>query len=148
MPSSSSRLAQLRVERAVLLVVGGEDDRALADLDRRGGQDAIDRAIGIGRLDVGQRRGREDRDDRLGVRRHLGGDGRELRRLVAQDHDVGALGDLGRGGERLAADLVGQRPRALGDDVGAQHGPTPAEGEPPGHAPGADEAEHHRVSFG
>ena len=46
------------------------------------------------------------------------------------------------------ADLVGQRPRALGDDVGAQHRPTPAEGQPSGHAPGADEAEHHRVSFG
>jgi hypothetical protein len=82
------------------------------------------------------------------VGRHLGRDGRELRRLVAQDDDVGALSDLGRGRERLAADLVGQRPRALGDDVGAQHRPTPAEGQPSGHAPGADEAEHHRVSFG
>ena len=45
--------------------------------------------------------------------------------------------------ERLAADLLGQRLRALGDDVGAQQRPTPAEGEPSGHAPGADEAEHH-----
>ena len=61
---------------------------------------------------------------------------------MAQDDDVGALGDLGRRGQRLAADLVGQRLRALGDDVGAQHRPTPAEGEPSGHAPGADEAEH------
>jgi len=67
---------------------------------------------------------------------------------VAQDDDVGALCDLGRGRERLAADLVGQRLGALGDDVRAQERPIPAEGQPSGHAPGADEAEHHRVSFG
>ena len=72
----------------------------------------------------------------------------ELVGLVAQDDDVGALRDLGAGAERLAADLVGQRLRALGHDVGAQHRPTPAEREPSGHAPGADEAELHRVSSG
>ena len=73
----------------------------------------------------------------------LGRHRRELRRLVAQDDDVGTLRDLGRGGQRLAADLLGQRLRALGHHVGAQQRPTPAEGEPPGHAPGADEADHH-----
>ena len=68
--------------------------------------------------------------------------------LVAQDDDVGALGDLGARRQRLAADLLGQRLRARGDDIGAQQRPTPAEGEPSGHAPGADEAELHRVSSG
>ena len=62
---------------------------------------------------------------------------------MAQHDDVGALRDLGAGADRLAAHLVGQRPGALGHDVGAQQGPAPPEREPSGHAPGTDEAELH-----
>ena len=40
------QLADRRVELGVLLVVGGEDDRALAHLDGQGGHEAVDRASG------------------------------------------------------------------------------------------------------
>jgi hypothetical protein len=62
---------------------------------------------------------------------------------VAQEDQVGALGHLGVGGHNLAADLGGQRAGAVGEHVGAHHGPAPAEREAARHVPRADEADLH-----
>ena len=57
--------------------------------------------------------------------------------------DLGALGELRVGGERLAA--VSSARRAVGQDVGAEDRSTPAPREGAGHVPGSDEAKLHRA---
>ena len=134
--------AQRLVGRRVRL---GEGEHAAADLDRRVRLDAERPAR------PGRRRARsacvvrgEQRDDRASrAARSRSRHGGELGGLVGEDDEVGALGELAVGRDRLAAELGGQRRRAAGAGVGAQHRLAPAARERARHVPGADEADLH-----
>ena len=65
----------------------------------------------------------------------------ELVGLVAQHHQVGALGDLDGSIRRLASELRGERPCPSGAAVGAQHGIAPASRECARHVASADQAD-------
>ena len=60
------------------------------------------------------------------MRRDFGGDVVQLRGLVAEHDEIGALRDFGVALERLAADLGDERLRALGERIGAEHWLLPA----------------------
>ena len=68
----------------------------------------------------------------------------QLRGLVREDHDVGALGQLAVARDGLPARLRGELLRPARAGVGAQHGLPPAEGERARHVAAADEADLHR----
>ena len=118
--------------------------RRACTLDRRVRLDAEHRRARVGGAQVGLRRAGEDRDDApwrspaISLR-----DRARAGPACGRGHDVGALGELAVGGERLAAELVGERGGAAGAGVGAQHGLAPAARERAGHVPGADEADLH-----
>ncbi len=65
---------------------------------------------------------------------------------MAENHEIGARGDLGVGAQRLAAHLGSQAASALGDGVGAEHRTTPPARQRAGHVPAADQAYLHEVS--
>ena len=92
---------------------------------------------------LGQRDAAEDRGDGLGVLADLRGDLAELRRLVAEDDEIGLLRERGVGRERLAAELVDERLGAAGQHVGGEDGSTPATRHPARHVPCPDESDLH-----
>ncbi len=73
------------------------------------------------------------------------GDAVELGGLVAEHHELGALGDLGVARERLPPGLLGQRDRAGGDRIEAQHRPPPPAGERARHVACSDQSYLHRA---
>ena len=77
------------------------------------------------------------------MRRHFGGDVGELRGLVAEHDEIGALSDLGVARQRLAAELCGERLGARGDGIGAQHGPPPSPRQRARHVACSDETYLH-----
>ena len=131
------------VEPLVLHGRCGLDDGPLANLHRQRGDEAIDRPVGIGLPQGLQRRGCEDRRNRLGLWREFPSDRRQLRGLVAEDDELRAGGNLCVARERLASHLGSQAPRALGDRVGAQNRTTPSARERAGHVPAADQTYLH-----
>ena len=66
---------------------------------------------------------------------------------MAEHDEIRALRDLGVGGERLAADLVGERRRALGDDIGARAPAGPTRARARGPCSRADEADLHAATL-
>jgi hypothetical protein len=128
---------------AVAVGVVGVDGHAGADLDRRARQHPRDRdAVAVRRLDPGDRDAAEDRDHRLRAAAHLLGDFLELRGLVAEDDQIGAVGERAVALDRLPAGLGRQLLRALGEDVGAQDGLAPSARQRAGHVPRSDKADH------
>ena len=75
---------------------------------------------------------------------HLPGHLLELRRLVAEDEHVRALGQLGVGADRLPAELLGERGRAPRVEVVHQHRLADPAGERRRHVPRSDKPELHR----
>ena len=134
-----AELGEQRADGRVELVVGaargigGLHDGALAHLDGQRRDEAVDRLAGIGLAQRLQRRGGEDRRDGLRVRRDFARDVLQLRGLVAEHDEIGAPRHLGVVGQRLAADLLGQRSGALGQRVGAQQRPSPPARERASH---------------
>jgi hypothetical protein len=108
------------------------------------GDEAVHRQVRVGGLDAAGGRGGEDRRDRGRAAADLGGHLLELRRLVAEHHHVGALGQLGVGRHGLAAQLVGEGAGAGRVQVVHQHRLAHAAGERRSHVPCSDQPEPHR----
>ena len=128
---------------------GGLHDGALAHLDGQRRDEAVYRAPGIGLAQRGERRDGEDRrDGRFAgpARPDFGGNGGELRGLVAEHEQVRAGGNLGIVRERFAAHLLDDAARALIDRVRAQHRPPPPTGQRARHVPATDETYFHEGS--
>ena len=76
------------------------------------------------------------------ARRRSRGHRRELRRLVGEDHEIGALGHLAVEATRLAAERAGERLRAAGAGVRARARARPSRARAPAPCSRADEADH------
>ncbi len=86
-------------------VIGRAHDDALAQLDGRAGQEAVDGAVGIGDFEISQRNATKNRCDRLGVIPDLVSHLLQLGGLVTENHEVGLLRNRGVGLDRLATYL-------------------------------------------
>ena len=143
-PSSANSAGTGVVERRVLRRVGGADDHALAQLHRGAGQEPVDGPVRVGRPEVVQRHAAQDRGDRARLGRDLLGHRGQLRRLVAEDDEVGAPGELRVGGHHLAADLGGERRGPVAERIGAQQRAAPSASEAARHVSRSDEPDLHR----
>ena len=143
-PELGEEVADGPVDAGVLLVVAGQHDRALAHLDGRAGQHAVGRSA-AGRPPCTVASGVAARIETTARARGAtsAATASSWRRLVAQDDEVGALGQLGVRGQRLAARLGGQGVGALGQRIAAEDGAAPAARQRARHVPGSDEADLH-----
>ena len=137
-----------QLEQLLLRPVGGARARRVAEhpaahLGRHVGDEAVHGNAGVGLFELLRGGGGEDR----GHRSRLAGDLLrhvvELGRLVAEHHHVGALGHLGVGAERLAAELVRQRLGPGLVDVGHEHGLADAPRKRGGHVARPDQPQLH-----
>ena len=117
---------------------------AAADLDGGVGHDPVDAGARVGGAHVGERDAAEQRDDDRVAGVELRGDLRELRRLVAEHHEVARRDDLGvRSRRACAAELRGERLRARGVDVRAHDRLAQPPRKRRGHVARADEPDPH-----